>query len=85
MLVYLNNWIGSQLLNNKKKKFKKMFENILDQTWLGVRCHPEGEFKPLLFSYFSVNCRNIFSQLIFVWYKCLFLIQTCYRAIVDLK
>ena len=23
----------------------------IDQTWLGVRCHPEGEFKPLLFSH----------------------------------
>ena len=41
---------------------------ILDQTWLGVRCHPEWEFRPLLFSHswtiqgpestcWSGNCR----------------------------
>ena len=24
---------------------------LLDQTWLGVRCHPEWEFRPLLFSH----------------------------------
>ena len=40
---------------------------LLDQTWLGVRCHPEWEFRPLLFSHswtiqgpestcFSGNC-----------------------------
>ena len=23
----------------------------LDQTWLGVGCHPEWEFRPLLFSH----------------------------------
>ena len=25
--------------------------DLIDQTWLRVRCHPEGEFKPLLFLY----------------------------------
>ena len=36
----------------QKSEFKKKnFENILDQTWLGVRCHQEWEFKPLLFSH----------------------------------
>ena len=24
---------------------------LLDQTWLGVRCHPEWEFRPLSFSH----------------------------------
>ena len=24
---------------------------LFDQTWLGVRCHPEWEFRPLLFSH----------------------------------
>ena len=26
-------------------------QGCLDQTWLGVRCHSEGEFKPLLFAH----------------------------------
>ena len=25
--------------------------DLIDQTWLGVRCHPEWEFRPLLFSH----------------------------------
>ena len=28
---------------------------IINQTWLGVRCHPEVEFKPLLFSHSWTN------------------------------
>ena len=31
---------------------------LIDQTGLGVRCHPEGEFRPLLFSHFAGPLRG---------------------------
>ena len=45
-----------------------LYTCAIDQTWLGVRCHPEAEFEPLLFSHswtthgpestcWSGNCR----------------------------
>ena len=38
-----------------------------------------------VFQTFQEVVKILFSQLIFVWYKCLILIQTCSRTIVDLK
>ena len=34
------------ILQAQEKYYQKY---MIDQTWLGVRCHPEGKFKPLLF------------------------------------
>ena len=55
MFFYWNNWICSQLLNKNdnfaKKIAWKYLGFILDQMSLGVMCHPEEGFRPLLFSH----------------------------------